>query len=392
MTPYVLALNPSVSNISFIDEVERSRSDFSMESPVPEMFATLPDGKVYYTVVTYSKQEENRQTVTKLYRVFFIQSNDLTGTEPALPKVTVVLPLKKKDDGEQLEVFRFGAKMPHLFISLPLLGTETWGVNYLFHSPLFTSDKDSRDSLRLVGNGQNNDNDALVNQQVIGLGNKLICQFIDDRVSTLSNAKYLVQDAFKTDQGDAELGKYLKGQQTFWREKFEALTIVTTDKETIRVEKCHVLDSILLEACLKDSKLLDALYSLIAKAKKWSVPQKNDLLYWSETINRWYKDEDVNPHSITLDDLAESVPSLSIEQKDLDWLLPFCEYVAVTKDALLGTHAMIPNENLILKLKTDILKPEAFDDVVKNVLTKMVPDKVECFALREPAAVREAGR
>lgn len=379
MAPYVLALNTSIGSISFIDEVDDSRSDYSTESGNPELFATLPDGNVYRTIVQYTKHVKDNGPVTKRYSILLIQSAEMTIGEHPLPKVTIVLPLKKDENDENLEVFTFSSKMPHLFIFLPLLGTESWGVNYLYHSPLFTADKDSRDSLRLVGNGQNNDNDAVVNQEVIELGNKLICQFIDATIAELRNAKYLVRDAFKTDQSDEELSKYLKGQQIYWRDKYETLNIVSTDNGDIQVKDCHILDSALYDACLNDSILLDAIYSLMLKAGKWKVPKKADLLYWSDTINRWYKDENANPHIITLDELAKSIPSLSIEEKDLDWLLAFCTYVTTAKNSLMDTNALIPNENLVLKLEKDVLKPDPFDAVVKKVLSEMAPEKVECF-------------
>ena len=114
MAPYVLALNTSIGSISFIDEVDDSRSDYSTESGNPELFATLPDGNVYRTIVQYTKHVKDNGPVTKRYSILLIQSAEMTIGEHPLPKVTIVLPLKKDENDENLEVFTFSSKMPHL--------------------------------------------------------------------------------------------------------------------------------------------------------------------------------------------------------------------------------------------------------------------------------------
>ena len=97
-----------------------------------------------------------------------------------------------------LHVFQFQQDLPQVYIYLPLLGTEQWGFNYLLHSSLFTCDRDGRDSLRLIGNGQNNDYQAEENRNLIELANKLIWQYIQKNIGNLADAKYLVQVNFKT--------------------------------------------------------------------------------------------------------------------------------------------------------------------------------------------------
>lgn len=208
----------------------------------------LTDGIIYKTKVHRTKNT-NVGKDDKDYYIYCIISNEETDDEPKRSKVIVTLPITEDKDGV-LRVIRFDKTLPQVYIYLPLLGTEEWGFNYLLHSSLFTCDKDSRDSLRLVGNGQNNDNQAEANRDIIDLADKLISQFIDKKVTTLRDAKYLCRASFKTQQADAKLGEYYNTLQTFWRNKFESLCIVDcTDSAKHYVRETKVLDETLAKAC-----------------------------------------------------------------------------------------------------------------------------------------------
>ena len=117
--------------------------------------------------------------------------------------------------------------------------------------------------------------------------------------------------SFKTQQPETKLSEYYKSLQTFWRNKYENLCIVEgglSTKYLVRATK--VLDESLAKACEEDSTLLDAIYGLFNKNRFWTVPKKEDMVYWSNTINRWYRDETTNNHQLTIEDLAQSIPSL----------------------------------------------------------------------------------
>lgn len=379
MVPFVLSINPNVESICFVDKLKNETVNYIRESPDMDFVEELTDGKIYKTKVhriknTYEGQED------KDYFIYCIVSNELTIDEPRRAKVVVTLPVTEDEDGA-LRVIRFDKSLPQVYIYLPLLGTEEWGFNYLLHSSLFTCDKDSRDSLRLVGNGQNNDDQAEANRSIIDLANKLICQFIDKKVTTLRDAKYLCRASFKTQQADAKLGEYYKTLQSFWRNKFESLCIVDgSSSAKYLVSSTKVLDESLAKACEEDSKLLEAIYGLFEKVGTWIVPKKEDMVYWSNTINRWYRDEEKNNHQITITTLAAAIPSLTIETADLIWLHKIDEYISDNQDALLDTYTLIPNEVLKLQKKAHLVKPAAFDTVVKDALALMDAEIVANFA------------
>lgn len=376
MAPYVLLLNPQIESIEFVDELNQTSEVFTLVNSKPVFVEEINDGLVYKNIVTrYSSKSGEKQLW-----MYYIESKEKTDKTPEIPKMTVVLPVKEKEG--KLNVFQFQHELPQIYIYLPLLGTEQWGFNYLLHSSMFTCDRDSRDSLRLVGNGQNNDYQADDNRCLIELANKLIWQYVQKNIDKLADAKYLVQVNFKTQQSDEELAEYYRGLQKLWRERYESLEIVSTREESLRkIREVFVLDEVLYQACKDKPALLDALYQLLERVKKWVVPVKDDMLYWSETINQWYRDED-NPHRLTIDDLVAIASTLEVNEEDLDWLHNICQYLIESKrDDLFNVSGirLIPNDRLELQPRDVLKKPIAMAKVVRETLEVMAPEEVVNF-------------
>lgn len=375
MTPYVMLLNPQVEHIAYIDDVERIKVVYEMPEAKGKIVEALQDGIILKNTITIHPigKEQVQKTV------YYIESKERTEKEPYLPKATVILPVEEDREGN-LQAIRFNSNIPQIYIYLPLLGTEQWGFNYLFHSPLFSCDRDSRDSLKLVGNGQNNDYQAECNKEVIRLVNKLIWQYVEKKTGQLKNAKYLVQVSFKTQQSIDELGDYYKGLQQFWREKFETLNVVNTiDGTTCEIRNAYVLDEALCKDCNESEVLLNAIYCLLSKTKAWMVPGKEDMVYWSKTINQWYPEAD-NPRRLRIDDLARSISDLTICEDDLGWLHTICQHIVeIKRDDLFNQMTLIPNDRLLLQHRDQLTKPVMMAEVVRRALDVMVPEIVENF-------------
>lgn len=376
MAPYVLLLNPQIESIEFDDELNQTSEVFTLANSKPVFVEEINDGLVYKNIVTrYSSKSGEMQLW-----MYYIESKEKTDKAPEIPKMTVVLPMKEKEG--KLHVFQFQHELPQIYIYLPLLGTEQWGFNYLLHSSVFTCDRDSRDSLRLVGNGQNNDYQAEDNRKLIDLANKLIWQYVEKNIGQLSDAKYLVPVNFKTQQSDEELAGYYKELQKLWRERYESLEIVSVGEESLRkIREVFVLDEVLCQACKDKPALLDALYQLLGRVMKWVVPVKDDMLYWSETINQWYREEE-NPHSLRIDDLVAIASTLEVNEDDLDWLHDICQYLIESKreDLFNATDIkLIPNDKLELQPRDVLKKPVAMAKVVRETLEVMASEEVVNF-------------
>lgn len=377
MTPYVLLLNPQVEIIAFEDEIEQYKKEFEMPDANGQVVEDLADGVILKNTI---KVKESRKPIEEK-KIYYIASKEKTLKEPIVPKAIVILPVEEDHDGG-LRVTPPDDKVPQIYIYLPLLGTEAWGFNFKFHSSLFTCDRDSRDSLRFVGNGQNNDDQAKLNKEIVELVNKLILQFIEKKLNVLRDANYLMQVNFKIHQTSEELSEYYNGLQAFWREKFETLKVVNIEEgEVCETKRVKVLDKKLYEDCEAKPEILDALYKLLKRTKEWTVPVQQDMIYWSKTIDQWYPyPVEKNPHQLSIDDMVKGVPNLTIIKEDLGWLHTICKYILENKrEDLLNQVKLIPNDQLQLQHRDQLTKPVAMAQVVRSALDVMVPEEVEKF-------------
>lgn len=375
MTPFVMLLNPQIEEIAYVEDSSQWNVAYKMQYATGEIVEELTDGVMMKNTISIHQIGKKIEQKT----IFYIESKDKTDKEPFLPKVTVILPIKEDKDGN-LIVTQPQGKIPQIYIFLPLLGTEEWGLNFLFHSSLFTCDRDSRDSLRLVGNGQNNDDQAACNRELIDLVNKLIWQFIEKKIDSLEDAKYLVQVNFKIQQTNEELSEYYKDLQKYWREKFETLQVVATVEGALcEVDKIKVLDERLYNDCEQDPGLLNAIYQLLSRTKALTVPAMEDMIYWSKTLDEWYRGEE-NPHQFCIDTLVKDVQELAISEDDLVWLYTICKYIIdIKRDDLFNQVKLIPNDQLQLQHRDQLTKTVDMAQVVRRALDVMVPEEVENF-------------
>ena len=367
LVPYVLLTNDGIKSIKFEDDIDNKNQCFIRESNEWKKIEEFHSGDLFSTEINNTEY-------------FVIKSKERSSKNADQERVMVILPIRKDSKGnliaEQLE-----RSIPQLFLFLPLLGTSDWGLDFIINSPDFTCDTDSRDSLRLVGNGQNNDDQAEENKKIVALAQTLVFEYIDAHIQDIAENRFLVRDNFIIKQAEPELESYYKDLRSSFRKKFNGLGIVKQPQgqQPIEPNIIKVLDEDLCKACHEQAKLLDAIYSLLDKHAEIKKPLKIEMLYWSNTINEWYKDEE-NPNSLTIDDVAELISKTKIDAQDVNWLYTLCTYIhEIKRDDLFDAKSILPNESYDLKTKSPLLKPYSIPQVVKDALTEMVPDVVENF-------------
>ena len=388
IAPYVIALNPSVNSISFIDAVDDCK-----ESYIIKRKEIIKEFDLYRVVkITIEKCT----TKSDDFIVLMLQSKKVAVEGSEEPKVTIILPFKEKDG--RYVAFDLSKDVPNLFIYLPLLGTEQWGLNYIFHSPLFTCDKDTRDSLRFVGNGQNNDADAERNKEIIQLADSIISHYIDENLSDIQDGKYLAKVAFNSYSGNEALNNYYRHLHRSWVEKYESLPFVTTDNCRIITSQAKVLDKELCDACLGNEKLLAAVYDVMcAKYGAVVLPIKTELLFWSKTLLRWYETEVDNPHLVHLGDIINYIDENNLSAIGLDNLWQIDNYVANSKQTgLFAEKKLLPTKNGELRIKEELLNPIISDTVLLNILDNLLPKDINsfidvCFTSFENVTIKEYG-
>lgn len=368
LVPYVLSLNPLVQSITFSDEVENIVDKYEHVSTLPQ----AEFGEMLMEQVTIRRYCKEKKSTIQL---LLLKSKSQLTEDTRESKVTVILPCVSIDGTEN--VIPLSEGMPQLYLYLPLLGTENWGWNFILHAPSFTCDKDTRDSLLFVGNGQNNDDQAENNKLLIQLAGGLIKEFIKHQLTNYTDRKHFGRVNFLAD-GSEKLKAYYTQLQTEWVTYFKSQPLVKKENEYIAVSDIKVLDKELYEACETDSDLLDALYTLLSKGiHNLTLPEKSDLIYWSRCTDEWYRGND-NPHVVTLAQICHIVEKTPIEDEDIVWLLKLCSYLKTHPHSDIDLKKLVPNEELKLS-HAELVKPTIFNSTYRTALQTLVPQEVEKF-------------
>ena len=374
LVPYVLALNKHIESISFIDEVEGPKEEsFTFQNE--EIYDNLENLRVYETTILHSQSGQK----DKIISLFLLKSLRCLEEKTGESKFTIILPLKKISEG--LKVFNFDNSIPRLYLYLPLLGSKDWGCNFLFHSPSFTCDQDSRDSIMLRFNPQAEVHHDQINKDIIREASDALKKYLTYKYLNLTDARFLCPINFVKGKSDNETNQYYQELQKEWVSFFECLNLVEyEDGKTIPVKSIRVLSNELYLACEQDVSLLDAIYNLLSKAVHLILPRKEELLFWSKVINEWYEDNEAeNLHIISIDSLVSLIQETTITESDLDWLHKLCYYFKNNGHADYLNKPIIPNEEYSLCIQKELVKPANFGNKMKAILRTLVPESVKKF-------------
>lgn len=369
LAPYVLALNPLISQILFEDEVDQTSVKYS----IINRERIWDNGHIEVEKIVIEQTDQ----LNYLY-LYLLKSLTEINEQTNESKVTVILPwVSRIATGLTLDYYELSNDLPQLYLYLPLLGTENWGWNYIVHAPSFTCDKDTRDALLFVGNGQNNDDQAEQNRKLITLAGSLVREYLNSNLSQIDERKYLGRVNFLPAPQE-RLKAYYGELQKEWVGYFESLPLVKKNEGYIVVRNIKVLDFELYKASKENPKLLDALYALLNKEIHHIIlPEKADLIHWSQYIDEWYVGEK-NYHTITLKEVCDKIKCTPLDEYDIEWLYEICDYLKNNPHNDIVLRSIVPNENLEL-VTGDLVKPITFGHTFRSVMRTLVPEEIEKF-------------
>lgn len=393
LTPHVLALNELINSLSYRDETAGKESSFIRR---PKKVLEENDLYTFSMVETHISRNydddklPSREYDYQIFMLESVQKEERTGSS----KVTVILPLMLVGDGEKIHVFRFHDDKPNFFIHLPLLGTEKWGVNFLFHSPSFTCADESRSSLRFVGNGQNNDYQAEQNREILALGELMIFDFIETHLDKVEDRKMFAFVNINTEASNVKLSDFLKEEKSRWVSKMKEYKLVRPATEGIghvKPSSIYGLCKEMIEEGYKNPLFLDAVYNILKTEYTNCLPAKDELLFWSDRILEWYDGDEGGKHVFTIDNVVDIITN----KNDLSVLgkknvLEFDKFLAESKlFSYFEKSAIIPNESGILKKQSDLVCPSLFNSTTREVMAALIPEDFAKFVDSEFASLTQ---
>ena len=373
MIPYVLCLNEAVRSITLKDEVDnRSISFTSVEKKkVDETITSV----VYETAITI---EDSKGELPEGIRIISLESKKTVTTKKGKikPMATVVMPL----DGD--DVCLLSDKIARLFIYLPLVGTEHWGMNFMFHAPLFTCSTDGRSSLRLIVDGQTADDPATYNRQYIDEATNMVYEYIPQHLSEWKNIHHLAPIYFNTGNANKELSDYYKSLKADWMQRMRNLNMVrlNTDEgcKMVQPSSIYVLDAALAKAAVTNPDLLMPLYRVLSNMHKDSVPAPDLLVYWSLVFDQWYEGEACSQIK-SIADIINHIDKEGLNAITENDLLEICKYLKDSEQLSFFDKNILLTESGDLTNKTLGFRCEAFTPVMKDCIKELMPERAKMF-------------
>lgn len=233
-----------------------------------------------------------------------------------------------------------------LFIWFPLLGTESWGTNFVYHSSFFPLEK--RNGMILPCDNPNIEKKYEHNIVVLNKMNTMLFNYLKTHTCQISNSIELAKIDFLSHLVDDELTKdFFKLQQETWTNVFRTLPLIDTPigrkslDEGIKIPNTEICSFFADKE--KNEKYFDAFYEYASTVA--TLPSKEICLKWANIIHQWnLKDE--SQHEISLADVAQKVTTDKGLEK-LHFLLEIIKEIKQTK--LFETIPLIPNRKGELK-------------------------------------------
>lgn len=327
--PVVLILNKTIKEISISSEISGLQQKFSLGIEVQkEQLSNITNWQLLKQIVNVTKED-----VMESIKIHSLQSDD--------EKDVVVIPPYPNCLGEIQE-------MPSLFLNFPLLGTEHFGVNFIFHSSDFYP-VEERNNIELPHKNTQYPVKPQKNKEALTRMFEVLFAYY----ANPSNAENLPMDCCRVEfinneaSGDEELMNFHKELQQMWAGQICNWKIIPTSKNKRLAIKDHnvcVLDADFYntlkeeDICKYENTIVTfALQTKLSNGEFVILP-KDSVICWSRIVRNW-DIEEKKEYYVTLKEVCET-----INGKPKDNLHNFLEWLnKIDSKSIYDNLALIPN-------------------------------------------------
>lgn len=370
--PYVLALNGRyIQEIDFKDETHVSDRRFRLGENVGK---PVGEGDSYILKRTDIKEEGVRN---KDHAIFTLSSKTIDErVDDSI--VTVILPIIQ--DGEVYKAKSLEPELSKLYLSLPLIGTENWGLNMIVHSPLFECENDSRSGLRIVPKGLGlPEND---NKKMLECAYQMVEEWMKTNLELVSDRKYLGKVCFDNTSKNQAVADFNELLQEKWVSLMAIMPItLNNDGVHLKPQDLYVVDEAIAEYAIENDVFRKAIYEVLLKQYASQIPEYKDYLFWSKQIIQWRSDE-LKSHIFSIEDVVKAIEGANWNEAEdglsnewIGYLKSIVQYLIETGNEALLSHRITPNEDCKLLDIKELYVPTNFSTAYRTVIDTIVPEE-----------------
>lgn len=266
-------------------------------------------------------------------------------------------------------------EIPSLFLWFPLLGTEAFGVNFIFHSKRFYP-VEKRNNIMLPESTTTKQEKGKWNSAVL----KEMSEVLFDYYTKDENAKTLprrmCEVSFPQLSEDEETRKFYEEMQVMWKEVIPNWKVLPIGEKYYAVSDPNVkllhrdfYSQLKPEQKVQYESTL-ANYALLPKktdGESYLMPA-SDLIAWSETVDRWICKRD-SEFFISVADVCNAIQS---KRNDLHSFLMLMNDSGNAK--VMEEYSLLPNRAGELRKKNELYNASFMDSIVYDLVKVVMGD------------------
>lgn len=251
----------------------------------------------------------------------------------------IILPLENERQAKSHE------DIAKLFIWFPLLGTEEWGTNFIYHSSFYPLEK--RNGIVLPCENPNQQKAYEHNVAELEKMNSILFDFLKTHSAKIDNCIELAKINFPEHNDDEKTQNFYRIQQKSWTSVFRTLPLIDTPvgrkslDEGVKIPNTEICNFFADEEMRK--KYFEAFYHFASTVA--TLPFKDECLRWANLIHQWNL-PDIQQYEISLAEVAKKASA----EGDLIELHHFLEVIKkINQITLFKDIPLIPNRSGVLK-------------------------------------------
>ena len=353
LMPYVMTFNERIEEVTILDNKNKLQDVFTKKK------CELIDPDLNLNVLTIGTSTGNDK------KIFYLQSEDR--------KDMIVLPLKSINEAMDI------TGIPRLFIFFPLLGTHTFGFNFIFHSERFFPEE-PRNAIVIPEDNIDKQIQYESDVKVLNEMFEMLFAYLDKYGKEISNARLIapinidishyenshqLTKDFYINLKAKLVNKYLN--IPFFHVNGEAITASQSDK--IRFLSPEITSFLKTN---EGKNHLDAIYSYARLVS--NIPPINEVIEWSEIITQW--DNQASQRFITVEDIVNKI----IEKDETKHLHDFLLFLKDSEQTTyFYTKELIPNREGIRKTVKDLRNAECIPTALYDICKLLIPTDTSMF-------------
>ena len=361
LLPYVMTINDRIEQV----EITGSRVDQPVMMVKEKTEAIDEEVNLYQVTICVNENERKKY--------YYLRSDDR--------KDIVILPLESATQARPI------GDVPRFFIYFPLLGTQNFGLNYIYHSERFYPEE-PRNAIVLPEDNIDKKTKYETNVAVLDEMTAMLFRYLNKYSEKLDAAQELAVVEIDTHETSHQLTcDFYKSLREKYVAKMLTVPFLTVNDERVSAsqnDKVRFLAPEIVEflSTEEGKTFLDVVYDYAKEVSP--LPRKEECLQWSTIVGSW--DATATERFVSIKDIVDSISG----NHDKSKLLQFLTFLKESKQLeSFATAPIFPNREGVLKSRQSLYDAKGITKILYNVAKPLIPEDTERFIAEDFATICE---